>query len=454
MTVDISRLSDRLVKAHVTLSMHPETSALGNVIMMGKTEIVDYLPTAATDGVNCYYGAEFCAAQSDAQLRFVVLHEKGHIGFRHLLRHKDYWEEDRTTANMAADYVVNAFIMSLNDKNLCAPPTVPMLFDPKYVGWSFGEVYRDLRQQQEEQEPDEGDDDEQEQEQDGDDEPQDGGGSGQEDERGEPQDGDGESEGDSEGDSRRPGEPQPGEGDKLGKPGQPFDYHDYDAVKEMDEGVREDISKKIAEAIEQGSVLAGKFGSSMPRVLADANTPKVDWTTILRDFVSTHTTGKDDDLSLRRLNKRWLDMDIIMPSSIAETVGEIVFGLDTSGSISDNEAATAIGEVGSLVRSVLPEKFRMLFWDDMVHGEQVFEQNQFDQIEKLLKPVGGGGTSASSVSKYLRESDAKPECVVIMTDGYTEDNIDWDDMPPTLWIVTHNKDFNPPHGRVVFYHND
>lgn len=448
MTVDISRLSDRLVKAHVTLSMHPETCALGNVIMMGKTEVVDYIPTAATDGLNCYYGAEFCAAQSDAQLRFIVLHEKGHIGFRHLLRHKDYWQEDRETANMAADYVVNAFIMSLNDKKLCAPPTVPMLFDPKYVGWSFGEVYRDLRQKQEEPQPEDDGDDEQEQdgEQDGDNESPDGGGNNESDGGQEQQEGTG--------GSRRPGEPKPGDGDKLGKPGQPFDYHDYDAVKEMGEGVREDISKKIAEAIEQGSTLAGKFGSSVPRVLADANTPKIDWTSVLRDFVSTHATGKDDDLSLRRLNKRWLDMDIIMPSSIAETVGEIVFGLDTSGSISDNEAATAIKEVGSLVRSVMPEKFRMLFWDHMVHGEQVYEQSQFDQIEKLLKPVGGGGTCASSVSKHIRESGSKPDCVVIMTDGYTEDNIDWDDMPPTLWIVTHNKDFNPPHGRVVFYHND
>lgn len=448
MTVDISRLSDRLVKAHVTLSMHPETCALGNVIMMGKTEIVDYIPTAATDGMNCYYGAEFCAAQNDAQLRFVILHEKGHIGFRHLLRHRDYWEEDRETANMAADYVVNAFIMSLNDKKLCAPPTVPMLFDLKYVGWSFGEVYRDLRQQQEEQQPDEGDDAEQEQEQDGDNESQDGGGNSTE--QGEPQDG----EGDGAGGSRRPGEPKPGEGDQLGKAGKPFDYHDYDAVKEMAEGVREDISKKIAEAIEQGSTLAGKFGSSVPRVLADANTPKIDWTSVLRDFVNTHASGKDDDLSLRRLNKRWLDMDIIMPSSISETVGEIVFGLDTSGSISDNEATTAINEVGALVRSVMPEKFRMLFWDHMVHGEQMYEQSQFDQIEKLLKPVGGGGTCASSVSKHIRENGSKPDCVVIMTDGYTEDDIDWNDMPPTLWIVTHNKDFNPPHGRVVFYHND
>lgn len=448
MTVDISRLSDRLVKAHVTLSMHPETCALGNVIMMGKTEVVDYIPTAATDGLNCYYGAEFCAAQSDAQLRFVVLHEKVHIAFRHLLRHKDYWQEDRETANMAADYVGNAFIMSLNDKNLCAPPTVPMLFDPKYVGWSFGEVYRDLRQKQEEQQPEDDGDDEQEQDgdQDGDNESQDGGGNNESDGGQEQQEGTG--------GSRRPGEPTPGEGDKLGKPGQPFDYHDYDAVKEMDGQLREDISKKIAEAIEHGSTLAGKFGSSVPRVLANANTPKIDWTSVLRDFVSTHATGKDDDLSLRRLNKRWLDMDIIMPSSIAETVGEIVFGLDTSGSISDNEAATAISEVGSLVRSVMPEKFRMLFWDHMVHGEQVYEQSQFDQIEELLKPVGGGGTCASSVSKHIRESGSKPDCVVIMTDGYTEDNIDWDDMPPTLWIVTHNKDFNPPHGRVVFYYND
>lgn len=429
--VDIDRLKDRLTKAHITLLSHPETTLYGTVILMGKSEIVDYLPTAATDGVNKFYGAEFCAGLNDAQLRFVVMHENGHVFLRHLLRHKDYWQEDPKTANIAADYAINALIMSLKDKTLCEPPTIGVLYDAKYNGWAFGEIYRDLRKQQPPPTPPP---------------PR-----GEEGKKGEQPGQDSGSGTQSKQDGGKPCEPKPG--DKFGGPGEPLDYHDWSKTDGMSTEQVKDISDKIARAIEQGGLLAGKRGETVPRVVSEANTPKVDWASEVREFVTTHTQGRDDDVSLRRLDKRWLQLDMLMPTTIAETVGEIVFFSDTSGSIDDRHMADAIGELSHLAQTVQPECVRVAWWDHMVHGEQVFMPDQFDRITQLAKPVGGGGTRVSSCAKYFHDKSLKADCVIVMTDGHVERDIEWDSMPPTLWIVTDNKQFNPPVGRVVFINN-
>ena len=407
--VDLDRLRDRLTKAHVKLITHPETTLYGGVMVMGKSEIVEDIPTACTDGLNCYYGAAFLSEQNDAQIRFVVLHEKGHIAYRHLPRHKDYWEEDPACANRAADYVINGLIMSLNDKTLCEPPTVPILYDPKYNGWSFGEVYRELRQQKQKRKP---------------------------------------------GQQGQPGKQSSDEPGQPGQPGEALDTHDMSKVKSMSAEEQRELMEKVAKAIEQGGLLAGKFGQTVPRVLADAVTPKVDWKTQLNEFINMHTTGRDDDLSLRKFDKRWIDMDLIIPGSIAETVGEVAFLGDTSGSISDSAMAEVISELSHLAQTVQPERVRVLWWDYMVHGEQVFTPEYYDKIQHLAKPQGGGGTRVSSCAQHFRDHSITADCVIVMTDGYVENDIDWTGMPPTVWIVTGNKEFNPPSGRVVFYHND
>lgn len=441
--VDINRLQDRLTKAHVKLLTHPETMLYGNVILMGKSEIVENIPTAGTDGMNCYYGAEFCAQQNDAQLRFVVMHEKGHIVLRHLLRHKDYWLEDPVLANCAADYAINGLIMSFTDKTLCEPPTVPMLHDAKYNGWSFGEIYRDLKEQRETPPPpdDEECDNEEQGQGDGSE------GDGQSDSQDSAQD-DGNESGQSSGGQSSGGQPKPG--NQSGKTPQPFDHHDWTKTDGMSAKEIQDLSDQVARAIEQGGLIAGKQGQTIPRVVAQANTPRVDWKTQLREYVNTATVGKDDDMSLRRLDRRWLEMDIVMPTPISETVGEVLYLSDTSGSISDKQNAETIGELASLAQNIQPERVRVLWWDTEVHGEQVFMPNQFDRITSLAKPVGGGGTRVTSCAEYIRENRIKADCAIVMTDGYVEDGIDWAGMPPTVWVVTGNRDFNPPTGRVVF----
>jgi predicted metal-dependent peptidase len=412
--LDMSRLQDRLSKAHITLMSHPETSLYAGVMVMGKSEFSDIIPTAATDGVNKFYNPQFCAKLSDAQLRFVVLHEALHVALRHLTRHPEYFKDDPWTANMAADYVDNAIIMALKDKQLCEPPPGVVLYKKEYEGWSFGEVYRDLQRNPPPKRK--------------------GSGQGQQGQQGEQQQ-------------------QQQQGSSQEESGT-LDHHDLSRVGEMTDDERKEMTKRVEQALQQGGAYAAKLGQKVPRTVTNSLVPQVDWTDVMREFVINQTQGRDDDISLRRLDRRWLSMDIIMPTTVAETVGEIVYAFDTSGSINDKQIAEGAAEIYSMAQAVQPERVRVLWWDTMVHCEQVFTPEHYDDIPKLLKPEGGGGTMVSSVSKHMREAGHRPDCMVVFTDGYVESEIDWDGMPPTLWVVTRKKDFNPPVGRVVAYNND
>jgi hypothetical protein len=38
---------------------------------------------------------------------------------------------------------------------------------------------------------------------------------------------------------------------------------------------------------------------------------------------------------------------------------------------------------------------------------------------------------------------------VVFTDGYVEDKVDWVTGVETLWLVTENRSFKPPKGKMV-----
>jgi predicted metal-dependent peptidase len=91
---------------------------------------------------------------------------------------------------------------------------------------------------------------------------------------------------------------------------------------------------------------------------------------------------------------------------------------------------------------------RVLWWDTMVHGEQLFTDN-FANIGSMLKPLGGGGTRVSCVSEYINRKDVKAEAVLVFTDGYVESEPDWGIQAPTLWLITENDSWYPPVGKKV-----
>ena len=142
--LDYEMLMNRLKKAHMRLIQHPETCLYAGVIMMGESSIIDTCSTAYTDGFNKRYGSGFMSALDDLELAGLVLHENLHVILKHLPRHTDLWKADPRLANAAADYVANAIIVAIKDKNLCRLPEGG-LYDERFIGWSVREVYDYLK---------------------------------------------------------------------------------------------------------------------------------------------------------------------------------------------------------------------------------------------------------------------------------------------------------------------
>jgi len=394
----------RIKKGHIALMKHPETALWGGVMMMGSTEVVDEAITAYTDGINKKYGRTFlqtiCPTQPE--VNGLILHENLHIGLRHHLHGADMFKEDGDKANKAADYVVNDMIMEISKKY---PDLVQLpkggLYDPQYHNMSMREVYKLLKSKK-----------------------GGGGGGGKPDKEGE-------------------------KGSGSGGGEYEFDKHDFG--KPMTQEEAKEMDGKIDRAIREGALLAGRLGIDLPRSISDMLNPVIDWKKELAEFVTSTCKGKDE-YTWRKFNRRLISNDIYLPTVENETIGEVVVGIDTSGSIGQEQLNAFASELVSICEAVSPDAVRILWWDTKVHGEQLFTDN-YDQIGSMLKPLGGGGTRVSSVAEYINKKKINAECVLVFTDGYLESDVVWNISSPTLWMVTENKNWTPPTGKKVFMEN-
>jgi predicted metal-dependent peptidase len=389
-TPNIDSQNTRLKRAHIKLLRHKDTCLYGGVILMGESSVVEdesKCPTAYTDGYNKRYGSKFMSKLTDPEVAGLVLHENLHILMKHLIRGRDLSKENHRLANMAMDYAVNQVIVDLANKDpqLCKLPDGG-LYDPMFRDWSFRKIYDYLKQEQ--------------------------------------------------------------EGGKGGRGGEPLDEHGDEVVEGMTQEQREQLSRDINEALQQSAILAGKLGATVPKTISDLMEPKVNWREALREFLASTMRGKDE-YTWQRMNKRRLADEIYMPGVYSETVGELVIAIDTSGSISQVQLSEFASELASICETVTPEKVRVLWWDTMVHGEQEFDENNYNQIASLLKPQGGGGTRVGCVNEYIAANNVNAECVIVFTDGYVEDSFEWSVNAPTLWMVTRKQSFAPPSGVVI-----
>ena len=388
---------NRIKKAHVALMRSPHTALYSGVMLMGNSEVTEGSFTAYTDGKNKRYSKSFLESiTEDTQIRGLVLHENLHVALKHMQRGVGMWKENAKLANQAADYVVNSIIMGIQSKdtNLIKLPDGG-LYDRQFENWSMREVYDYLKQNQDEDEQS--------------------GGKG-------------------------------GSGDSL-------DEHDFEASQELSDEQVKELSQAVDNALREGGLLAGRMGGEMPREISDLLEPKVNWRGALREFISNATKGVEE-LTWAKMNKRYLVNDMYLPSTYSETVGELIVAIDTSGSIGGVELTEFASEVSAICNTVEPEQVRMIWWDAQVHGEQIFKPSEYNNIASLLKPLGGGGTHVSCVNKYIEDKKLSAEAIIVLTDGYVEDRVDWTTSIPTLWMVTQNKSFNPPAGKKVFINKD
>ena len=437
MSAIVDKQMMRIKKAHLALMKHPETALYSGVMLMGKSDVVEGSFTAYTDGVNKKYCADYLASEKeDAVIRGVVLHENLHVALKHIARCRDMYEHNRRLAGLAVDFVVNDVIANVNGTILGGKEPIVKLgegwvYDEMFHNWSVRQVWDYLKKHAKKSpQPQQG-------------QPQGGcGGDEQEDSgKNSPPDGKGE--------KYESVEVNGEEYDLSGSGDGGFDEHDWDSYMDgLTEDELKELGKKIDDGLRQGGILAGRMGGKIPRTITDMLEPKVDWKEHLREFVSSSRSGSDE-FTWRKMNRRQLANDMYVPSLEAETMGDVIMAIDTSGSIGADELNLFASELASICDLMSPSGVRIIWWDGAVAGEQYFNDD-YANLSSRLEPKGGGGTYLSCVSKYVINKGYEADCIVVLTDGYTENDIKWDTPIPTLFTIVHgNKSFTAPTGKVI-----
>jgi predicted metal-dependent peptidase len=224
------------------------------------------------------------------------------------------------------------------------------------------------------------------------------------------------------------------------------DTHDWEGAEQLSDEEVKETAKQIDQALRQGEIIRGKMNGNKNRSINELLEPKVDWREQLREFVNATCRNKDKS-TWKRPHKRFLGQDIYMPSMIGESIGKVVVGIDTSGSIGDKELSEFLSEVVAICDDVSPSSIELLYWDTDVAGHETYNQGDYKALVQSTKPAGGGGTHVGCVNQYIKDKRIEPEAIIILTDGYVEDDWGgtWD--YPTLWAVTSRR--TSPHGKTI-----
>jgi predicted metal-dependent peptidase len=364
----------RIERMKVSLMRHKRLSYLACVLMLGDMRLSEDMPTAWTDGKDVMFNPKYISKLTDAELRALIFHEYGgHIMFQHLTAFRHLFKQNPTKANYACDYVVNAMIVDFDEPEFMSLPAGG-LYDPQYDGMDSVQVFRLL--------PD---------------------------------------------DTGKAGAGGSGSG-------KPMDEHDWEGAGSRTTEGQKALEEAVEQAVRQGAMAASLSGGSVDRRIQDWLTPKVNWRDALREFVTATCVGTDE-YTYRKPKRRWLGQDIYMPTSFGHTAECIVVAVDTSGSVSDDEMCKVLGEVESLCQTVRPERVELLYWGSGVVGHETYGADSLDGLRHATRPVGGGGTNVTAVPAYLSARGIRPDCTVVLTDGYVFGGWgEWD--CPVLWAMT------------------
>lgn len=391
----VKECSKRLLLSRMRVIMN--NPFYGLLLMHVDFGIDDAMPTAYTDGSKIRFNSSFMKNLSDGELDFVLMHEIMHIVLRHCTRGKNL---ERLRYNIACDIVVNSNVLKSMDEDISSITIskfgVSMHLTPngdEGYNYTAEEVYLMLNSKTEVLKY------------------------------------------------------------VINGKMNSFDNHDeWQLEGGVDEEYNDDVwVKRIQDAvIAVENRVTSKNNGNVPkcieRMLKTLNAPKIDWRTVLNNFISEEVC----DYTFSPPDRRY-DGDFYLPdfNGVELQVKNILFMIDTSGSMSDKEVLEMYSEVNGAV-----EQFNGMlcgylgFFDAEVVEPKLFtNESEF----KIIKAYGGGGTSFINVFNYVKEKmdEDMPSAIIILTDGYATFPPK-DKLPdiPVLWVINNNT-VKPPFGKVL-----
>lgn len=386
--------------------------------------------TAYTDGTRIAFNPSFMENLSDDELDFVLMHEVMHVALSHCLRTQENY--DRDLFNIACDIVVNSNILKSNNMDL-STITLSKYGESMHLhpngkeGYLFSaeDVYEALKK-----------------------DPNSKSNSKNKSKSDESADGtsDLETENESDDNNKDDSNPQAGHFDSHGKwPSKDKSQEELDELQEKWQSRMLNAAETVLKIGKDGNS-CGEIPVGLQRQIEELKNPQLDWKTILHDFVQEEV----NDYSFMPPDRRMQDCDFFLPdfNEKSDKVENILFMIDTSGSMSDETITTCYSEIKGAIDQFDGKLSGSLgFFDASVVKPIPFkDEKEFE----IIRPFGGGGTSFSCIFDYVRNNkkDNPPVSIIILTDGYAPyPSQDVAGDIPVLWICTTDQEI--PWGKVA-----
>jgi predicted metal-dependent peptidase len=183
----------------------------------------------------------------------------------------------------------------------------------------------------------------------------------------------------------------------------------------------------------------GHEPANLERPLSESRETKQDWRALLRDFVAAVTPS---DYRWTPPDRRYIASGLYLPSTERTGVGTIVVGVDTSGSIGEEELEQFAGEISAIADEAKPEAIHVVYCDAAVQASQEFGPSEPIRLE----PKGGGCTDSRPVFDWVEANQIVPVCLIYLTDLCCHSYPPIPDYP-VLWVTDSRR--TAPFGETV-----
>ena len=205
------------------------------------------------------------------------------------------------------------------------------------------------------------------------------------------------------------------------------------------------INSQVVMAVNSMKKTAGKLPSNIEEIIKEMKRSQVDWRDVLRRFVGG---DQPEGYSYRRPNRRqWYLNEVVTPVSNKIGCGDIVVGIDTSGSVSTAELSHFLGELNAISNSSGAESVTIITCDADV--QDVIRYEKGDQIE-TIDCKGRGGTRVMPVFDYIAENNLNVDNFIYFSDMGIFDYPDQDVGYPILWVSSNMKAKDAPIGETTY----
>jgi len=352
----------------------------GALLMMAPIVMTNTIPTAATNGRDLLFNADFVHSLNAQELDGVVVHELLHLALLHVPRRG---VRDHMLWNIAADIHVNGIVYSMKQLKLPAGAVEDLGLAPLCVEEIYEKLLNDRKDTSK---------------------------------------------------NRLTLRRQAGKlevVDLVELPDDGGDSHDSSNKSALSAQLVNTWTANVSCALGMaGKLPQGSPPAALLRSVLEANTPQIDWQSALwRSVVRTPDDFAGFD---RRHLWRGLYVEVLETDTV-----DVDVCIDTSGSVSDSQLSEFLGVLRNIVCSYPSVRCRLYYADSQCVGPFDVDVNR-----PLVSPTGGGGTDfrpffaavGARVAADGARSNASP-MVIYITDGFgmfpqTAPDVD------VLWVVT------------------